>query len=244
MAASRRFDAVFFDLGLTLICPRSFDGMIAETCGRHGIPLTPEEVARCHAGIDEEMAAFPIRDTVLSIDSAPPEECLQFWLALFRRILNATGRAYPDHMPRTLYEEQLHPSRWPLYLDMLPALTALRAAGVRLGVISNWETWCEQLIVQLELSRLLDFALISGTLGVEKPDPRLFRLALERAGVPAERAVHVGDDPARDCAGAHGVGITPVLLDRYGRHPAAPWPRLPDLTGFPAWIFAAGEPST
>jgi HAD superfamily hydrolase (TIGR01509 family) len=241
MAVNRQFDVVFFDLGQTLICPQSFDGLIAETCARHGICVTVEEVACCHAGVDQEMVAFPAAGGVFSIDSAPSEEARRFWVSLFRRILDGTGRSYPDHLPDTLYEQQMHPTRWPLYPDVLATLIALRAAGVRLGVISNWETWCEQLIVDLELAPLLDVALISGTLGIEKPDPRLFRLALERMGVRADRAVHVGDDPERDCAGAHAVGITPVLLDRYGRHSAATWARFPDLTGFTEWFFGVSS---
>jgi putative hydrolase of the HAD superfamily len=234
---NRRFDAIFFDLGRTLICPQSFDGLIAETCAQHGVFLPQEEVAGCHAGVDQEMAAFPVGGSARSIDSAPPEEARRFWLAYFRRILDAAGRPYPHHLPLALYERQLHPSRWPLYPDVIPTLTALREAGLCLGVISNWETWCEELIVQLELAPLLDFALISGTLGIEKPEPRLFRLALERAGVPAGRAVHVGDDPERDCEGAHAVGITPVLLDRSGWYPTATWPRVADLAAFSAWFF-------
>jgi putative hydrolase of the HAD superfamily len=237
MAPHNCYDAIFFDLGRTLICPQSFDGLIAETCARHGVSLTHEEVARCHAGVDQEMAAFPVSGSVRSIDSAPQEEAKRFWLAYFRRILDAAGRLYPDQLPLALYEQQLHPSRWPLYDDVIPTLTALRDAGLCLGVISNWETWCEELIVQLELAPLLDFALISGTLGIEKPEPRLFRLALERAAVPAGRAVHVGDDPERDCQGAHAVGITPVLLDRSGWYPAARWRCVPDLAAFAEWFF-------
>jgi FMN phosphatase YigB (HAD superfamily) len=89
---------------------------------------------------------------------------------------------------------------------------------------------------QLGLAALVHFALISRVVGFGKPDPRLYQLALEQAGVPAERAVHVGDDPRLDCEAARAVGITAVLLDRKGRHSASEWVRMRDLTEFSNWL--------
>jgi putative hydrolase of the HAD superfamily len=67
---------------------------------------------------------------------------------------------------------------------------------------------------------------ISGVEGVEKPDPRIFRLALERAGTKPAESVYVGDSPAFDIEPARGVGMFAVLLDRRGRHPDHPGPRI------------------
>jgi putative hydrolase of the HAD superfamily len=73
---------------------------------------------------------------------------------------------------------------------------------------------------------------ISGTLGVAKPDPRIFKAALDEAGADPAATVHVGDQPVNDVAGALAAGITPVLIDRFGRHPGAGGAhRVEDLAG-------------
>jgi putative hydrolase of the HAD superfamily len=66
-----------------------------------------------------------------------------------------------------------------------------------------------------EVGAILD----STVVGVAKPDPRIFELALEALGVPAERAIHVGDTPGADVEGAYAAGVRPVLMDPYDFHP-------------------------
>jgi putative hydrolase of the HAD superfamily len=88
-----------------------------------------------------------------------------------------------------------------------------------LGVISNFEGWLEPLLTELGVRDRFAVLVVSGVEGVEKPDPRIFRLAAERAGVAPERCVYVGDDPALDVAPAASVGMRPVLIDRRGRFP-------------------------
>ncbi len=65
---------------------------------------------------------------------------------------------------------------------------------------------------------MLDFVVDSGAVGVEKPDPAIFRIALERAGVSAAEAMHVGDLFPVDVVGARRAGLEPVLLDPLGRY--------------------------
>jgi len=66
-----------------------------------------------------------------------------------------------------------------------------------------------------EVGAILD----STVVGVAKPDPRIFELALEALDVPAERAIHVGDTPGADVDGAHAAGARPLLMDPYDFHP-------------------------
>jgi len=77
---------------------------------------------------------------------------------------------------------------------------------------------------------------ISGLEGVEKPDPAIYRLALERAGVAPENAVHVGDSPAMDMEPAESVGIRGVLLDRKGRYPSRRETRIASLKELPQLV--------
>ncbi|MGI8551557.1 MAG: HAD family hydrolase [Dehalococcoidia bacterium] len=234
---NRRFDAVFFDLGYTLLDLVPFDGLVSRLCAEHGVGLSPEDVAQLHRGIDREIAAFQPSGRACSLFTAPLDDCRCFWLSLFQRILDASGKGYPGHLPEALYERFTHGESGRIYPDVAATLTALRSAGIRAGVISDWEVWCEAMLKEMELYPLLDFALISGALGMEKPSPHLFRMALERAGVPAERALHVGDDPALGCDAALAMGITPILLDRSGRHPVSSCLRMADLISLPDWVL-------
>src|SRR5437763_1973905 len=112
-------------------------------------------------------------------------------------------------------------------------------AGLKLGVISNYEAWLEDLLLDLELSSLLSVRVVSGIEGVEKPDPAIFHLALQRVGLPASDVVYVGDVPDFDIDPAAAVGMFPVLIDRRGRHPDFPGPRVSDLRQLPALLEAS-----
>lgn len=101
-----------------------------------------------------------------------------------------------------------------LYPDVEDALTALKDRGIKLGVISDWGIALGMILRHFELTRFFDFAVISATARRAKPDPELYRLALDRADVVPDYAMHIGDSYIRDVLGARAVGITPVLIDR------------------------------
>ena len=106
------------------------------------------------------------------------------------------------------------------YPDVPPALERWRAAGLRLVVVSNWDVSLHEALERTGLAALVDGAVSSAEAGAAKPDPRIFARALEIAGVAAASAVHVGDEPEADVAGARAAGIEAVLLDRDSRgHP-------------------------
>ncbi len=113
--------------------------------------------------------------------------------------------------------------------DVVPLVDELRGRGVRLVVITNGasDVQREKLDV-LGLTDRFDGIIVSGELGIEKPDPRIFDAALAVAGVSADRAVHVGDSLRSDIGGALASGITAVWLNRTGavRGPADPQPDL------------------
>jgi len=108
---------------------------------------------------------------------------------------------------------------WTAVQDGVPAaLAALRAAGFVVGCVSNSDGTVAQLLAQVGLLPLLDPVIDSALVGFEKPDPGIFRVALERAGVAAAEAMHVGDLFAADVVGARRAGLEPVLLDPLGRY--------------------------
>jgi putative hydrolase of the HAD superfamily len=116
-----------------------------------------------------------------------------------------------------------------LFDDVVPALDRLAAADVTLGVVSNFEAWLDDLLAALGVRDRFSVRVISGLDGVEKPEPRIYRLALERAGHPAERVAFVGDLPEFDVDPPAAIGMFPVLIDRRGRYPDHAGARIEDL---------------
>jgi putative hydrolase of the HAD superfamily len=109
--------------------------------------------------------------------------------------------------------------RFRAFPDAAPALRALRGRGMRLVVVSNWDVSLHAALEQAGLAPLLHGAISSAELGASKPDPAIFRHGLVLAGVPAQNALHVGDTPELDVAGARAAGIEPLLLLRSGEAP-------------------------
>ena len=98
----------------------------------------------------------------------------------------------------------------------LSALRMAKAAGLVVGVVSNSNGSARALLAGAGLGDALDFVIDSAVVGVEKPDPRIFRLGLEQAGVAAHEAVYVGDLYSVDVLGSRAAGLGSILLDPRG----------------------------
>ena len=102
------------------------------------------------------------------------------------------------------------------YPDVAPALRTLRARGLRLVVASNWDSSLHDVLGRAGLASLVDGVVTSAEVGARKPERALFDAALQAAGCPVSEAVHVGDSPENDVAGALRAGLRAVLLRRAG----------------------------
>ncbi len=122
------------------------------------------------------------------------------------------------------------------YPEVPAVLRELRARGLRLVVASNWDASLPHTLEVLGLLGDVDGVVTSAECSAPKPEPPVFRRALELAGVPASEALHVGDSPEEDLAGARRSGIAAVLIARDGG-PAVPGARsissLRDLLALP-----------
>lgn len=126
----------------------------------------------------------------------------------------AATRAIHDAPVGAVQDALMSALRFTAYPDALPALERLRAAGVRTVVVSNWDVSLHERLAETGIAARVDGAVASAELGVAKPDPAIFAHALTMAGVPPAQALHVGDSPHADVAGARAAGIEPVLIVR------------------------------
>jgi FMN phosphatase YigB (HAD superfamily) len=135
-------------------------------------------------------------------------------LAALRRrcaavLSNELGREVP-------VAEMMAAIRFRAFPDALPALAELRALGMRLVCVSNWDYSLPEVLERVGLGDELDGVLASAAAGARKPDPRIFEAALGLARCTADEALHVGDTPAEDVEGARAAGIRALLIDRGG----------------------------
>jgi putative hydrolase of the HAD superfamily len=113
-------------------------------------------------------------------------------------------------------DELVDAIRFSAYPDAAPALGALRDRGLRLIAVSNWDCALPRVLERCGIERMLDGVVTSAGAGARKPDPAIFKTALELAGCEAGEALHVGDTAEEDVAGARAAGIRPLLIDRDG----------------------------
>jgi putative hydrolase of the HAD superfamily len=106
------------------------------------------------------------------------------------------------------------------YPDAVPALSALREAGIRTVVVSNWDASLHERLSETGLAVLVDGALASAEVGAAKPDGAIFAAALELAGTAPHETWHVGDSVEADVEGARAAGLTAMLIDRTGNDEA------------------------
>ena len=193
------YQGVLFDLYGTLVDPfRSSEGAANVTEMAAALDLPLEDVRRLWAETfqDRETGAFStIAENVRYIcrtlgakrDEAQVAAAVEVRAALYRRTL----------VPRK---------------DSRDTLAALRSAGVRLALVSNAGPQTPELWRETDLAPLVEVAVISAEARVAKPDPRIYRLAIEGLGLAPETCLFVGDGGNHELDGARRVGLNPVLI--------------------------------
>jgi putative hydrolase of the HAD superfamily len=207
--------AVTFDVTNTLIHSPRLGDLYAEVLGRHGVAVTPAEAARLVREVWQELAcrAEPGRDRFTAHPAGPRG----WWKRFLERMCEHLEAPPPSPFAAAeLFHRFATPEAWEVFPEVPDVLAALRGNGLRLGVVSNWDPRLPDLLEGLRLSPWLDAVVYSSEVGVEKPDPRIFRSALDRLGVAPEAALHVGDGKVEDAEGAAAAGLHALLLDRRG----------------------------
>jgi putative hydrolase of the HAD superfamily len=216
--------AVFLDVGWTLAYPRtSMWRIFADLCADAGVTTTPEAcelLVRSLSRATHEHAEQQFRSGAQYDDSDAAFAGLfgQMGRLIFAQMGVAEGH---DALMERFLERFWNAANWARFPEVVEVLQALRARGLRLGVLSNAPSNLPSFLDQLGVTPLLDFSVVSALEGVKKPDRRIFEVALARAGVAPSAALHVGDMYLEDILGGRAVGINTVLVER-GPHSLFP----------------------
>src|SRR5262245_10839498 len=211
--------AVFFDVGGTLLTPDpSFHEIYARVLAPIGVRANADALRHAALATWGEFDAA-IGRGVDRYSHFPGGE-REYWRRFVRRVLERLSEAdLADPAADALQTAFSDPGVWTVYPEVAPTLRALGERGLRLGIVSNWDSRLRGLLDAHGLSPVFDPIVVSCEAGVEKPGPGIFERALSAAGVAPEEALHVGDDLVGDYEGARGAGLTGVLLVRRGSPP-------------------------
>lgn len=205
---------VFFDAGETLLRPEpSFPERLVALLAGRGHTVTVDQVLEASRRVAHHFRRAADANHRWSVSD---DASHAFWTALYREMLEHLGIDDAD-APEVFFGAFRDPRSYGLFDDVKGCLDALSAGGYRLGIVSNFEAFLEDVLEHLGVGGRFEVIAISGHLGLEKPDPEIFRWALERAGAPPECAAYVGDQPYFDAEAAIAVGMRGVLLDRHDR---------------------------
>jgi putative hydrolase of the HAD superfamily len=212
--------AVTFDVTGTLIHSPRIGEIYQEVFGRHGLRADAKEIRRLIPLVFRELACRT--DGSHDRFTSHPEGPRGWWRRFATRLAEYLELPEPSRFATAeLYDRFGHADAWEVYPDVLPTLDALEKAAGRLGVtlrfavVANWDERLPELLAELGLADRFSVVVHASGVGYEKPDPRIFAVALDRLDLQPEEAVHVGDREKEDIEGAVGAGLGAVRIVRH-----------------------------
>jgi putative hydrolase of the HAD superfamily len=203
---------VLFDAVGTLIeLTRGVGEIYADAARRHGVELPAWRLDDAFTRI---LAQAPpmVFPSLSPADAAAQER--KWWWQVVRATFRATDQEARLQTFDACFEElwQLFagPEVWRERPQASQTLRSLKAAGLAIGIVSNFDQRLPDLLDSLGLLGDLDALVLPAHVGAAKPDRRIFDHALAAIGVPAARAAYVGDDAMRDLAGARAAGLAAI----------------------------------
>lgn len=240
MAESRNglappLDAVFFDAGGTLV--RLDFEWIGEMLAGLGVETSPPALRRAEVRGRRMYDEAAARRRPAPGDVPANAATLAAIEAYYSGMLEGAGCRHPllEEAVAALWERQASGAMlWARANEgAREAIDGARALGLRTACISNSDGRAEAHLVETRTRDGLEFVVDSQLEGVEKPDPGIFRIGLERMGVAADRALYVGDLRSVDEAGARAAGMHFVLIDPFGDYAGDSVPSIPSIDRLP-----------
>lgn len=216
--AQEKPEIVFFDVYGTLAGfdpPREKIQQAAASF--FGMDLDRDGIDRGYQEADHFMAQQNSRSPVRLM---APEQRDQFFARYEQLVLAGAGHEVDlETAGKVWLKVRSQEYGWALFDDVIPGFEQLQESGFRVAAISNMPMRGDEMCDQIGLTGHVEFAVTSGDVGAEKPDPRIFNAALQKAGVDPSWAVMVGDSVSSDLRAAEAVGMNAILMDRYNNHP-------------------------
>lgn len=236
MVETPSLQAVFFDVGGTLVRPRlPMAEVVVRSARAAGVRISPGGEAAITRRLESELAVRPRPGDAFTY---PPQRSRERWMGVYRASL--TGVCSSDEAEQiagNAWMQLSSPAGYELFPDALPTLHTLSAAGLVLGVVSNWEAWLPDLLDHLGISDAFECVVASSDVHAEKPEAAIFAAGLRAVELEPNQVVHVGDSATDDVTGAIGTGMRAVFLDRSKMNAAlTPAPVIHTLTEVPPLV--------
>ena len=218
---NRKHDYIFLDAGYTLFTANpSPSTFYHQVCTRHGVDITKDQMIDAMRGVWVDMVIPEMSDPNANLYCSDEEDRQWWWnydSEVFRRLGIAEEKQ--EDIFDEIYRFFADPAAWELYPDTVESLDKLKSERFSLAIVSNWNSSLDRVVNGLGIAHFFEFMIASADAGSKKPSPKIFELALDRAGIEPSRVVHVGDTFATDVLGARRAGIRGVMLDRFnGEH--------------------------
>ncbi len=198
--------AVLYDVGQTLLYP-DFP-FLKKLLAEYGVQTEVMSLARSAAMAREKIAR-----------AKGNERNYQAFFGYWMKLAGAAEKDIPEIL-RKIYERHQREHLWNwLDPEAKDALSTLHSRGYRLGIISNADGQISEAMARFGLAQYFDHIIDSALVGVEKPDLKIFFMALEKFQLPAAACLYVGDNYDNDIIGARNVGMAPLLLDPFDAVP-------------------------
>jgi len=227
----RRYEMVIFDVGGTLVGFED-DAPFGEFLARIEPPHRFTSAEDLRLSMLRTLSARR-HEAVGMVDD---NEINNWWKTIFEDL-------FPNNPPaaRHMWELFKHSYFDSLFPDTLPILQRLQARGVPMGVVSNYGAHLIYTMYKLNIYDYFKFVLVSSLVGMAKPDPAIFELAIQKAGVPADQILYIGDNVTDDIKGTRAVGIDAILINRPGRTPATAPLMINNLLDIERFVFPDQE---
>jgi len=203
---------IFFDAVGTLLYLTESVGYHYALVGQEiGLELEREELDRAFSSVWRSM---PAREAV----EGPREDDDKGWwrdlvFQVLDQVVPAMSALDRDNFFEIAYEHFAEAGVWAAYPESEEVLRQLQP-HYELAIVSSFDARLRMILKQLGLLKYFHYVFVSSELGVDKPDPEIFRRALRLSGREAAEVLHVGDDPERDWKAARSAGLTIFELRR------------------------------
>jgi len=222
---------VFFDAADTLF---HVHGSVAEIYLRHaaefGFHEKPDSLVAIKQAFSRAFREAPPPVFAETEPSRIKQSERLWWFDIVHHVFYRVGmfERFDEFFDRVFRAFEDHRS-WRLFPETVSTLAQLKAQGLELGIISNFDSRLFTVLRGLGIADTFDTVTISSLAQAAKPAPQIFHIALEKHAVDPEEALHVGDSLQDDVEGAKKAGLHAALLDRDGRRQPADVPSIKTL---------------